>query len=248
MAPLCLSTPSACSLSSVSSRASTAPLRSAAVAGAAPCARAAPLRIDCAINRETKEKIVKKIQDNLEGSMLCMGLRYKDMPVKTVEKIRRRLPKETTMYVAKNSLMRIATRQEGFTAWAPIAECTFGDNVWIFAKEEQVADTMKAYLEIEKEAAKEFKNAGNQGALAELSGGVMDGQYLTAEKLKQLDKMPTKKDLIAKIGMGIRAVPTKIGRGIKEVPTKLARAVKALSDEENPDRSALVGDVFPKAK
>ncbi len=41
-------------------------------------------------------------------------------------------------------------------------------------------------------------------------------------------------------------VPTKVAVGIKQVPTKLALGVKQLADEENENRDALVGDVFPK--
>lgn len=43
-------------------------------------------------------------------------------------------------------------------------------------------------------------------------------------------------------------VPTKVAVSIKQVPTKLAYGIKALADEENEDRSQLVGDVFPKAE
>eukprot|EP00951_Prasinocladus_malaysianus_P049678 scaffold672443_cov46-Prasinocladus_malaysianus.AAC.1 len=105
---------------------------------------AAPLRVDCAITRAKKEEIVGKIRGRLDESMLLFGMRYSDMPVKQLEKIRKSLPRETTVFVAKNSLMRIATGTEEYSKWSVIEQCTSRDNVWFMVPEENIADTVKA--------------------------------------------------------------------------------------------------------
>lgn len=207
----------------------------------------APLRVECAINRKKKEEIVGKIQTTLDDSMLVFGMRFTKMPVKQMENVRRALPPETTMYVAKNSLMRIATKSDGYTQWSGIAKCTAMDNVWIFAPEEQVATTVKEIIKIAKVIAKENKASNGAGPSAEISGGVMDGHFMTEAEILKLENMPTKKDLYQKTAVAIKALPTKLARLTKAVPQKLAVAIKELSDAENPNRDAIVGDVFPKS-
>lgn len=50
---------------------------------------------------------------------------------------------------------------------------------------------------------------------------VMDGQVLDYQRVERLKDMPTKKELYAKIAIGVKAVPTKIALGVKAVPTKV---------------------------
>uniref|UniRef100_A0A061SDW1 Large subunit ribosomal protein L10 n=1 Tax=Tetraselmis sp. GSL018 TaxID=582737 RepID=A0A061SDW1_9CHLO len=206
---------------------------------------ARPLRIECAISRQKKEEIVKKIQGKLDDSMLVFGMRFSKMTVKQMEGLRRELPEESSMIVAKNTLMRVATESDGYTQWKDIDQCTSQDNVWVFSPEEHVADTVKKLSKLTKALSKEYKASG-LGPSGEITGGVMDGRFLTENEIYKLESMPTKKDLYQKAAVGIKAVPTRIGKGVKAVPTKLAIAVKQLSDEDNPDRQLLVGDVFPK--
>jgi large subunit ribosomal protein L10 len=209
-------------------------------------AAAAPLRVDCAISRSKKEEIVSKIQSNLDDSMLVFGMRYSSMRVKQMEGIRRALPKEATLYVAKNSLMKVATSAEGYTKWSKIEQVASKDSLWVFVPEEHVSETVKRLNKISKDIGKAFIANKEKGPTGQFSGGVLDGQFLTAEELLKLESMPTRKDIYTKTAVAIKAVPTKLARSIKAIPQKLAVAVKELSDAENPDRTALVGDVFPK--
>lgn len=224
--------------------ASSTPLR--ASVSRSSVAAAAPLRIECAISRAKKEEIVGKLRSQMDNSMLVFGMRFTEMPVRQMEGLRRKLPSDASMYVAKNSLMRVAVSDEAYERFRPIEQTTTLDNVWIFAPEESVAETVKGLKSAQTAIAKTYKAAGNKGPTAAFSGGVFDGQYLTEEEILKLETMPTKKDLYTKIALSIKAVPTKTARSIKAVPQKLAVAIKELADMENEDRSALVGDVFPK--
>merc|ERR1711976_693988 len=140
----------------------------------------------------------------LDDSMLVFGMRFASMPVKQMEGVRRSLPAETTMYVAKNSLMRVATQAEGYTQWSDIAQCTAQDNVWIFAPEEHVAGTVKELGKLQKALAKEVKANNGVGPSAEFSGGVMDGDYLASKQLLKLESMPTKKDCTRRLRLPSR--------------------------------------------
>eukprot|EP00192_Tetraselmis_astigmatica_P018505 CAMPEP_0117664054 /NCGR_PEP_ID=MMETSP0804-20121206/8982_1 /TAXON_ID=1074897 /ORGANISM="Tetraselmis astigmatica, Strain CCMP880" /LENGTH=240 /DNA_ID=CAMNT_0005471195 /DNA_START=51 /DNA_END=773 /DNA_ORIENTATION=+ len=232
--------------SHLSSRANVASAASLRPTGTARVA-AAPLRIQCAISRAKKEEIVGKIHTKLDGSMLVMGMRFTKLSVKSFERLRRKLPAESTMFVAKNTLMRVATEQEGYEQWGAISQCCSQDNVWIFAPEEHVAATVKEVSKAAAEIQKITKANNGVGPTAEYSGAVFDGQFLTSTEVQKLESMPTKLDLITKTAVSVKMVPTKLARSVRAVPQKLAVAIKELSDAENPDREALVGDVFPKS-
>jgi len=66
-----------------------------------------------------------------------------------------------------------------------------------------------------------------------------DGKLYEGEKnAEMLANLPTKKDLIQMIAIGIKAVPTKVGRGVGAVPNKLGRAFGALKEKIAEDESA----------
>jgi hypothetical protein len=56
----------------------------------------------------------------------------------------------------------------------------------------------------------------------------MENVLYQTKAIEAVVNLPTKKELITKIAMGIKAVPTKLGKGIKAVPNKLGRAINAI--------------------
>ena len=67
----------------------------------------------------------------------------------------------------------------------------------------------------------------------------MEGQLYSGHKtIKGVTKLPTKLELITKIGILIKMVPTKVGRGIDAVPNKMGRAFGALKDKIAEDEGA----------
>lgn len=70
----------------------------------------------------------------------------------------------------------------------------------------------------------------------------MDGKYLSPAEFRNLEKLPTKQELIGTIARLLKQVPTKVAVSVKQVPTKLAFGVKALADAGE-DKEAAVGDV-----
>jgi large subunit ribosomal protein L10 len=133
--------------------------------------------------------------------------------------LRRSLPEGSHLVVAKNTLLRKAV--EG-TKFEPMAQATTGMNAWLFV-DENVAPTMKAI----KALSKGWEKAGKQVGF---NGACMDGQFLGPAAIAPLENLPTKLDLITKIAVGIKQVPTKLARGTKGNANKLGYAVKAISE------------------
>ncbi len=198
-----------------------------------------------ALSRAQKEEQVSKLVPMLEESSVVVGLRYQGLTVKQMQQFRRSLPAEgATLMVCKNTLMKNAADQvEGWENLKPAAK---GDNVWLFIQEEQIAESIKAYLKFVKETKEELPKEEREAMHAlRMTGGVMSGDSLTDADIKRLESMPTKTELIATIARLLNQLPTKVAIGVKQVPTKLAYGVKALADADD-NKDAVVGDVLPK--
>jgi len=199
-----------------------------------------------AITRERKVETVEKLVESLERSAVVVGLRYQGLTVKQVQSFRKQLPKESSLLVCKNTLMKMAV--DKVDGWSELKPACQGDNAWLFVGEEVIADSFKAYNKFEKSLIDALPKDQRDGVRPiDVSGGVMDGKALDYAAVKRLEKLPTKKELIATIARLIKMVPTKLAYGVKAVPTKLAYGVKALADAESEDKSVRVGDVLPKA-
>ena len=189
---------------------------------------------------------IDKLVGALNESTVVFGVRFKGVSVKDVEGLRRALPASAKMVVCKNTLLRIAaTRADG--DWDPVQPATSLDNAWIFANEDAIAGAVKAYLDFQKKLQESLpKEERAATKLTDVSGGVLEGRFLTAADVASLEKMPTKAELMQKIAVLIKRVPTKLALAINAVPRKVAFGVKALADGDD-DKTKLVGDVFPKA-
>ncbi|KAI8112716.1 hypothetical protein M9434_004036 [Picochlorum sp. BPE23] len=200
-----------------------------------------------ALNRQAKEETVSKIVPLLEESTVVVGLRYQGLTVKQMQQFRRSLPAEgATLLVCKNTLIKLAADQvEGWEELKPAAK---GDNAWLFVQEEEISESIKAYLKFQKEVEGEVPPEERDSITAlKMSGGVMSGKALTDADIKRLEKMPTKAELMATIARLLNQLPTKVAVSVKQVPNKLAYGVKALADADD-NKEAVVGDVLPKSE
>jgi len=240
----------ATSLASTSSIASSAPLlrTSGCASPSSPSSRrqrgASVVR--AALSRKGKEETLEKLERAFASSSVVFGVRFKGVPVKDVEALRRALPASARMIVCKNTLLRLAAERAG-EGWEEVRPATSLENAWVFADEEAISGSVKAYLDFEKKLLepipKEERAASN---VTGISGAVFEGKFLDGKEAKKLSAMPTKAELMQRIAIMIKKVPTKVALAINAVPRKVAFGVKALADGDD-DKTKLVGDVFPKA-
>ncbi len=169
---------------------------------------------------DDKKAIVADLKSRLSEAKLAVVIDYQGLSVAEITNLRSRLREHgATCTVAKNTLMRIAV--EGDDNWSPMKEFLSGTSAFIFADEETMSASLKAYQAFQKESKK-----------TELRGGVLDGAALSVDNVKALADLPTKDELYARIAGAIKAVPTKLAKGVNEVPASLARAIKAVAEKE----------------
>ncbi len=232
--------------SSTASIAATPFLRSAGPASSSrPSFRGASV-VRAALSRKGKEQTLEKLAGAFESSAVVFGVRFRGVSVKDVERLRRALPPSAKMVVCKNTLLRLAAERAG-AGWEEVRPATSLENAWVFADEEAISGSVKAFLDFEKKLlepiAKEERATANVTAI---SGAVFEGKFLDGTEARKLATMPTKQELMQKIAVLIKRVPTKLAVSINAVPRKVALGVKALADGDD-DKTKLVGDVFPKA-
>ncbi|NJN62230.1 MAG: 50S ribosomal protein L10 [Coleofasciculaceae cyanobacterium RL_1_1] len=170
---------------------------------------------------EDKKAIVADLKSRLSEAKLAVVIDYQGLSVAQITNLRSRLREHgATCTVAKNTLMRIAV--EGDENWSALQGLLSGTSAFIFAGEETMSASLKAYQAFQKESKK-----------TELRGGVLDGEALSVDHVKALADLPTKDELYARIAGAIKAVPTKLAKSVNEVPASLARALKAVAEKED---------------
>ena len=186
-----------------------------------------------AISRATKEAAVAKVQEIKERSAMAFAFKYETMTVQEMESFRGSLPEDATCVIMKNRLMKLSLADdENWSAMCNQGETGIkGMNAFVFSSVESVKPTVKAYLKCAKELKK-------KDLPPVITGGVFDGAFLSPKDVEQLENMPTKEELYAKIAGLIKQVPTKLGVGIKQVPSKVAYGVRAVKDKKEEDEGS----------
>lgn len=91
--------------------------------------------------------------------------------MKNLEAFRRSLPAECKMYVAKNTLIGIAAdRVDG---WSELKKGIKLENAWVFAPEEAISASVKAFIDFEKKLLEPIPKADRaKTKLTDISGAL----------------------------------------------------------------------------
>ena len=143
--------------------------------------------IRSAISRSKKEETVETVRQNLENCFLLAGLSYKGFTVKQFQDLRRSLPENTKLIVAKNTLVYKAI--EG-TKWEALKPCMTGMNAWLFVHSEEIPAAIKPYRDFQKERKLDEND---------FTGAVFEGKFYGPGDFKQLENMPTRAEIYAKL-------------------------------------------------
>ena len=151
--------------------------------------RRGDLQVSCALTKEKKQEVVSKLKSELETSTAVVGFTFKGVTVPDLEKLRGDMPDDASLVIAKNTLMkRAANEVEG---WSEMSQFCTGSNAFLFLRED-----LKGGFKGLRDLQDSYKKSDNP---VDLNGGCCDGEYLTLEDIKVLEKLPSKLELIAKI-------------------------------------------------
>eukprot|EP00252_Welwitschia_mirabilis_P018351 TRINITY_DN40783_c0_g1_i1.p1 TRINITY_DN40783_c0_g1~~TRINITY_DN40783_c0_g1_i1.p1 ORF type:complete len:212 (-),score=41.56 TRINITY_DN40783_c0_g1_i1:358-993(-) len=159
--------------------------------GFAPC-RATTLRrpllnVQCIISRTKKEETIEKVRQQLENCYLLAGIRYKGLTVKQFEEVRRSLPENCKLIVAKNRLVGKAIES---TPWEALKPCMKGMNAFLFVNTEEIPEALKPYRDFQKR---------NKLDDNDYIGAVFEGRFYGPSEFKALETMPSRAETYSKL-------------------------------------------------
>ena len=167
---------------------------------------------------EEKQQIAEDLRDRLSRSAIIVLTDYKGLDVAAMNDLRRKLRAEEIEYqVVKNTLLIRAAEDNDF---ALIKDHFKGPSAIALGYEDPVAPA-----KVLSEFAKENKNL-------EIKAGVMNGQVLDANAIKELAKLPSREVLLGQLLSALNAIPTSLVRTIAEVPRSLVSVLAAIRDQK----------------
>ncbi|KAL1817475.1 hypothetical protein DCAR_0521912 [Daucus carota subsp. sativus] len=181
-----------------------------------------PSSIRSAISRTKKEETVETVKQQLENCHLLAGIKYKGFTVQQFQQLRATLPEDTSLIVAKNTLVLKAIEN---TEWEALKPCMKGMNAWMFVHSEEIQGAIKPYRVFQKE--KKLEN--------DFAGAVFEGNFYKPEEFKALETMPTRAEVYGKVLGALKspasAVVATLQAPARDLVMVLQAYVKKLEEE-----------------
>lgn len=168
-----------------------------------------------AISRSKKEEIVKIVSENAKTAKSGVFIEYKGSTVAEMEGLRNELRQAgSNIKVAKKNLIKIALKEAGYDAEnMPILD---GQVAIAFGSESEVA-APKAVDKFIK-GKETFK----------ILGGLMNGEFLAADRVIALAKLPTRIELLGQLVGTIAAPMSSLVFALNDVNGRFVRVLDGI--------------------
>lgn len=168
--------------------------------------------------RPEKVKFVEDLTEKFKASQSIIFTNYRGLNVAEVTDLRFRLREAGVEYkVAKNTLTRFAVKNAEIDVEE---EVLMGPTAIAFGVEDPVAPA-KILLDFAKE-----KKA------LEIKGGILAGDFISAERVTALSKIPSREELLAKALGSMKAPINNFVGTLAAVPRKLLYALNAIKEQK----------------
>jgi large subunit ribosomal protein L10 len=157
--------------------------------------------------REEKVQAVNEIATKLRESQTTVVADYRGLTVAEVTELRKQLREAGVEFrVLKNTLTRLATKQENLTE---LDQYLLGPNAIAFSKDDVIAP------------AKILAEFAKKNERLEIKGGVIEGKVVDADAIKALASLPSREGLLSML-LSVLQAPMR----------NFALAVKAVADQK----------------
>jgi len=166
------------------------------------------------MRKEQKTAVVDMLQGTFKKAKIALVSEYRGMTVAETTEVRRKLRAvRGELKVAKNSLIRRAIKDTGYTS----LEDKLGGPVGLIVSTEDPVEIAKTVVGF-KDLGEKFK----------LRGGVVDGAPVTAEEIRALATLPPKEVVLAQLLGLLNAPATQLVRLLNEPGSGLVRLIDAI--------------------
>ncbi|MEN9748013.1 MAG: hypothetical protein RLZZ603_705 [Actinomycetota bacterium] len=165
-----------------------------------------------------KEATVAELTDLFSSSSAVLLTEYRGLTVAQLKELRRTISADATYAVAKNTLLKIAAKNAGVSAFDGQL---FGPTAMVFVHGEAVT------------VAKQLRDFAKANPLLIVKSGVLDGAALTADEVKKLADLESKEVLLAKAAGVLKASLFKAAYVFQAPLSQAVRTVDALREKQS---------------
>lgn len=167
---------------------------------------------------EEKEQVVQEIKQKLEAATLVICTDYRGINVEQVTELRNKLRLPGVEYrVLKNTMFRFALQQAGYEN---LATQISGPNAVIFSQEDPIGPAKIIF---------DFAKTNKQ---LEIKLGILDGQMISPEDIKNLAQLPSREALLAQVVGTMQAPISAFVRVLNANLTGLVRALDGIREQK----------------
>jgi len=171
--------------------------------------------------REQKEAFVKELSEQLTSAKGTVFTKYEGLTVHELEELRAKLREEgSRLMMAKKTLLEKALKD------AKLAEETD-------VREFDGAVGVVMGLEDEVAPAKVLDTFAKDHEQVTFYGGLLDGEYISADRVKALAKLPSRPELLAKVVGSINAPVSGFVNVLSGTIRNLVGVMKAIEDKKS---------------
>ena len=160
-----------------------------------------------------KVQNVAELTDSFKSSSAVLLTEYRGLTVAQLKELRRSISKDATYAVAKNTLLEIAAKNAGVSAFDGQL---YGPTAMAFVHGDAVT------------VAKALREFAKANPLLVVKSGVLDGASLTADEVKKLADLESREVLLAKAASMFKAKMFQAAYMFQAPLAQAARAVDAL--------------------
>ena len=164
-----------------------------------------------------KKAKVAELENLLSTSSAVVLTEYRGLSVTELKELRRSMANDATYVVAKNTLLDIAAKNAGVTAFEGQL---VGPSALAFVHGDAV------------NTAKALKDFAKANPLLVIKSGVMDGVSLSEAEVKKLAELESREVLLAKAAGAIKATMFKAAYTFNALPSGAVRVVDALRQKQ----------------
>lgn len=169
------------------------------------------------MKRPEKEVVVAGLTEEFRTADAIYLTEYRGLTVPQISDLREKLGRDTSYTVAKNTLFRIAAKENGIEG---LDEMLAGPTAVVFVKGDFI------------DAAKVLRDFAKTNKALVIKGGFADGTIYDAEGAKQLADLKSRPELLAELAGALKGTMAKAARLFNALPTKAVRTVDALREKQ----------------
>lgn len=164
-----------------------------------------------------KQTKVAELTERFTSSNTVVLTEYRGLSVTALKELRRSMANDATYVVAKNTLLSIAAKNAGVTAFD---DQLVGPSALVFVHGDPVT------------TAKALKDFAKANPLLIIKSAVMDGVSLDAAEINKLADLESREVLLAKAAGAIKATMFKAAYTFNALPSGAVRVVDALRQKQ----------------